>query len=301
MNSMTKPKVEKQRICFIINPKSGKQKTGNLEDLIHSNIDLDRYELSVEHTRSEGHAKQLSQKAVNLRTDIIVAVGGDGTINEVASQLINTNSILGIVPSGSGNGLARHLGIPLKPEKALLFINKAKSTKIDTATLNQHRFISIAGVGFDAFVAEAFSKSRNRGFSGYFKIVAEKFLKYKEEKFQLIFDNDHTKTASAFIIAFANSNQFGYNTQIAPNALLNDGKLDICIVKKPPISEMPNIASLMLLKKIDQSKYVEIIQASEVTVKRIEDGLVNLDGESMTTSKNINIKVDPLSLNVIIP
>ena len=144
----------RKQITFIINPVSGRRKGQNVEDLISAIIDSNRYDISVFYSEAEGHAAKLCIKALKNNSEIIVAVGGDGTINEVATQMIHTTSTLGIVPAGSGNGLARHLGIPLSLKKSLGLINKGVTTSIDTASINDSKFISIAGVGFDALIAE---------------------------------------------------------------------------------------------------------------------------------------------------
>lgn len=296
---MTETNSKKKRICFIINPVSGRKKKKNLDELIESVFNEKEFNISIKYTQSAGHAALLSKEAVSNKTEIVVAVGGDGTINEVASELVNTNNVLGIVPLGSGNGLARHLQIPLNPKKALVVIKLVQTIEIDTALVNQARFISIAGVGFDALVAKEFARNKTRGFATYFKLVVKSFFRYKSKKYKLQFADGSEKVVRAFFIAFANSNQFGNNTQIAPNACLLDGKLDICIVKKPPLIKMPNIANLMLRKRIDKSSYVEVIKSESVIVKRNKNRVVNLDGEALKISKNFTVKVDPLSLKII--
>ena len=291
----------KQRICFIINPVSGRLRHKNIVGQINDGIDKQKFEISIKFTEAGGHAKLLCQEALENKFNIIVAVGGDGTINEVASQMLYSECILGIIPGGSGNGLARHLDIPLSVKKAIQLINESYHIKIDTAKVNDQIFISIAGIGFDALVAKEFAGSKKRGFITYSKIVATRFLKYKPKKYKLTFEDGTVIKTRALFIAFANSNQFGYNTQIAPNALLNDGKLDICIAQKPPLVEMPIIANLMLLKKIDKSPHVLIIQSSSVIVERSRNSVVNIDGEPMKIKTKLNVKVEPQSLNIIIP
>lgn len=294
-------KKNRKRICFIINPISGKKRIRDISKLIHSSLDNDRFDIEIKYTRAAGHAKQLSNEAVYDKTDIIVAVGGDGTINEVASEMINTDVILGIIPRGSGNGLARHLGIPRPVRRTLELINTGHFMQIDTATINNKPFVSIAGIGFDALVANEFAKNKQRGFLTYFNIIANRFMSYKPKKYQLKFDEGNTVETKAFFISFANSNQFGYNTTIAPSAKLNDGKLDICIVNKPAVFKIPRIANLLLLKRIDESEEVHIIQTTGLTVKRKKNRIVNVDGEPIRLSKKLSIKINPLSLNVIIP
>ena len=291
---------EKKRILFIINPVSGKRSSKNILNKINSGIDSEKYIVEIKYSESALHVATLATDAVRTNTDIIVAVGGDGTINEVASCLIHSNSILGIIPAGSGNGLARHVGIPLSVAKAVKLINEAHSMLIDTATINGKPFISIAGVGFDALIARKFATSKKRGFTTYLQYVTNSFIKYKPKIYQLKINEKVIKTKALFI-SFANSNQFGYNAQIAPNAKLDDGMLDICIVQKPNLFEMPLIANLVFLKRIDKSQHVDIIPAAEVTVERKKGKYVNIDGEAVKMTKKLKVKVVPLSLKIIIP
>ncbi len=291
---------EKKRILFIINPVSGKRSSKNILNEINSGIDSERYIVHIKYSESALHVATLATDAVRTNTDIIVAVGGDGTINEVASCLIHSNSILGIIPAGSGNGLARHVGIPLSVAKAVKLINEAHSMLIDTATINGKAFVSIAGVGFDALIARKFATSKKRGFTTYLHYVTNSFIKYKPKKYKLKI-NDRIFKTKALFISFANSNQFGYNAQIAPNAKLDDGMLDICIVQKPNIFEMPLIANLLFLKRIDKSQHVDIIPVADVIVEREKGKYVNIDGESVKMSKKLEVKVVPLSLKIIIP
>jgi len=293
--------MKKERLLFIVNPISGNTQKESFPAFAKEVIDATRFDYQITFTEGPRHASEISRQAVDDKYDIVVAVGGDGTINEVARCLINTDTKLGIIPSGSGNGLARHLNIPLSFEGALKLINKGSSSKIDTATINNEVFISIAGVGFDALVAKLFAEDPGRGFFTYFKIVAARFQQYRPKSYELILENGDRIKTRAFFIAFANSNQFGYNTTIAPQAELNDGLLDVCIVQKPTIFEMPAIINLLLLKMIHRSRYVQVFKTSELIVKRKKNRVINLDGEPIRLKKNLHIKVNPLSLNVIIP
>lgn len=274
---------------------------GNIAEIIRKEVDDEKFEVHINFTESAGHASILSKEAVENKTDIIVAVGGDGTVNEVASQMVGSESVLGIIPGGSGNGLARHLGIPLIPEKSIRLIFSGNISKIDTGTVNEKAFISIAGIGFDALVAKLFAENKRRGFLTYLSLIAQQFSSYREKKYTLEFENGEILTTRALFISFANSNQFGYNTTISPNALLNDGLLDVCIVKKPKFIDLPGILNLLLLKKINQSPFVQIKQAKKIIVKRSKNRFVNIDGEACKLKKNLKVEVKPLSLNVIIP
>lgn len=288
-------------VRFIVNPFAGTKPKSRIPEIIQSGINREKYDVEICLTKSAGHAEQLSIEAVENGTDIVVAVGGDGTINEVASQVIHTETVLGIIPVGSGNGLARHLGIPISPVKALQLINEATISAIDTATINGRPFVSIAGIGFDALVAEKFSSNKKRGFFSYLRIVLKEYKNYEPKRYQLKFDDGQLINTRAFFISFANSNQFGNNTLIAPQAKLDDGKLDICIVQKPRIFDMPHVANLLLLKRIHKSSLVQIIPAKGLTIKMSGRKTVNLDGEAIELKKKLEITVHPLSLNIIIP
>jgi YegS/Rv2252/BmrU family lipid kinase len=290
----------KKTILFIINPISGRRTHTYISETIRSGIDKHKYHVKISITESAGHAQQLSREAVEKGTDIVVAAGGDGTINEVASQIIHTETTLGIIPIGSGNGLARHLGIPMTAKKAVQLINKGRTTAIDTASINGKAFVSIAGIGFDALVARKFSDNKKRGFFSYLRIITKAYYSYNPKKYALHFDDGNQFTVRAFFISFANSNQFGYHTSIAPQAKLDDGKLDVCIVQKPRLFEMPLIANLLFLKQIHRSPLVEIIPAKHLIVKQ-KKRWINLDGEAVKMKKKLKIEVSPLSLNIIIP
>ncbi len=291
----------KLSIVFIINPISSARRHPFLKNHIKRLIDKKRFVLEIKETQYAGHAKVLAREAVDNNKEVVVAVGGDGTINEIGSQLIGTDTILGILPLGSGNGLARHLGIPRFIPNAIRLINNLLVKKIDTAEINGVPFISIAGVGFDAMVARRFAKSKTRGFLTYAHIITNRFARYKPKKYSIKTSEGDKIKVRAFFISFANSNQFGFNTEIAPNASLSDGLLDICIVKKPNLFELPVVANLLLLRMIDRSPLVKIIRSEEFTVKQSKNRYVNIDGEAVKIAKKLHVKVNPLSLNVIVP
>lgn len=263
-------------------------------------IEVDKFLVEVAYTQYAGHAVKLSRQAVADGIDIIVAAGGDGTINEVAGQMIDKEAVLGIIPMGSGNGLARHLGIPRHIEKAVRLINQYDFTKIDTCSINNAPFVSIAGVGFDALVAKYFAKGERRGFMGYFTVVANQYLKYKPKKYHIEFADGKKLETRALFIAFANSNQFGYNTTIAPNARLTDGLLDVCIVKKPLLVSIPIMVNLLLLNRIHLAHDVNIVQTPYLSVTQSRNRVVNIDGEPVRMAKKLDVKIKPLSLRVII-
>lgn len=289
----------KLRICFIYNPISGTRRIGKLDDLVRQNLDLSKYDYEIRQTASPKDAMRLASAAVQENFDVIVAVGGDGTINEIVHGMGGQPVILGIIPAGSGNGLARHLKIPLEPEKAIQLINKMNIKNIDTATINGYPFVSIAGLGFDARVANKYRKIKQRGFMGYFRVVVKEFFRYREREYILTF-NDQKITRKALLLSIANSNQFGYNTVIAPTASADDGLLDIVIARKFPLAELPRMISLLFAEKIDQCQYIETYKTSEIFIVRKRGKRVNIDGEAIKMGREIFIRVQPAALKVIV-
>ena len=289
-----------KKILFIINPISGTGKQKNIENLIDRELDKSKFNARVVVTDCPGQATILCKEAVAQGTEIIVAVGGDGTVNEIGQALVGTNSALGIIPTGSGNGLARHLGIPFNFKKAIRVINQSKIHKIDTATVNDKVFLSIAGVGYDAFVAKKFSRASKRGFFSYFRIVSGEYHTYKPKKYVLNVDGK-TITRRALLIAFANSNQFGNNTSIDPKATIDDGYIDLCILRRIPLVLIPFYVPLLFTKMFHKTQYIEIIRAKEATITRKKGKTMHFDGDPIAMGKKLEMKVNPLSLNILIP
>lgn len=291
----------KKKIIFIINPISGHHNKSNFPHLVEKYIDKNQYEYNIVFTEYAGHATELTMKAIEDGFEYIAAVGGDGTINEIAKCLIGKEQILVIIPLGSGNGLARHLELPFKPERLINeVINNGKAYKIDTATMNGVPFISIAGIGFDALIADYFAKDENRGFLTYAKLVTEKYPNYKQKEYTLILDDNRVIECKPFFVTFANSSQFGYNAEISPKASVQDGLLDVCVFKKPNIIEVPIVATFFLAKQIDKSTFIDIYKAEKIKVIRKEEEVANIDGEPIAMSKDITVEINPLSLNVLL-
>ena len=290
----------KKKILFIINPKSGIGKYKLLASYIENALDKDLFDYDILYTKYAGHGTELAQEAVRKSYDIVVVSGGDGTLNEIAKALVGSETLLGIIPVGSGNGLAHHLKIPINPIQAIEVINKTKSITIDTAYVNDNLFVSIAGVGFDALVAKKFTKVKRRGFLSYFKIIAKEYPKYKPLNYVTNIDGKQFARKALFI-SFANSDQFGYNTTIAPKAIIDDGMIDVCIVKKIPIIELPFLAHLLYWKQIDKSKFIETIKGKKFLIEQEKKSTVNIDGEAVKLEKDLVVKINPLSLKIIIP
>jgi len=289
----------KIKALFIVNPFSGVGRKKAIEKHLANKLNHDLFDYEIKYTERPHHATELCHTALQENVDLIVAVGGDGTVNEIARLLIGKENILGIIPSGSGNGLARHLHIPLETDRAIRVLNGMKVKKIDAVEANDQFFFSIAGVGFDAFVAKKFAGQKRRGFMKYAQIATEEYPGFKPKKFTLTIDGKKLSRTALFI-SFANSDQFGYNTSISPDAKIDDGLIDICIMKKVPLWQTIFLAPLFLLRLINKSPFIEIIRAREVDIKQKKNYL-NLDGEAVKVKKKLHIKVLPNALNIIIP
>lgn len=262
-------------------------------------MNKERFDYDIAISEYQGHSKALTQEAIDQHFDIIAVAGGDGSINEVGSLLIGTDISMAVIPCGSGNGLSRCLNIPLTPIRALELINRNAVCQIDTVTVNGRPFISIAGTGYDAQVTEDYAKDRHRGFDTYFRYIVKNYFTLGEQEYSIVLP-DRTIHTKAFFISFANSNQMGYDVPISPKASLWDGKVDLCIVRKPTALELPIVASYFLSKNMDKSPKVDIIQVNEATIIRPRPDLVNIDGESLTLEKDLVIKINPMSLRVIV-
>jgi len=289
-----------KQIVFIVNPISGTRRKRKLELLAKQVLDPAKYTISFHYTQYSGHGGILAADAVRAGVDVVVAVGGDGSINQVASRLIGTDVRLGIIPMGSGNGLAHNLKIPMNPVQALKLIDIGHVSPIDTATANGHFFVSIAGVGFDAWIAQKFAGSKRRGFWTYLWLILSEFMPYKARTYKLVLDGVQMERQALFV-SFANSDQFGYKTKIAPDATVTDGLLDVCIVGKPSVFSIPRLSHLLFINEIGKLRDVEIIKAREISLDYTEDQVFNLDGDPLMVGKSIQVVISPLSLNVIIP
>ncbi len=290
--------MSKQKIRFIINPISGKKHREHLPEQIKANLDLSEFDYEITVSEYAGHAKLLAQEAIDAHYDILAVAGGDGSINEVGTPLIGTDTALAVIPCGSGNGLSHCLNIPLDPIKALEVINGNRKRKIDTVEVNGLPFISISGTGYDAKVADDYSKDPRRGFETYFRYIIRNYITMKEHPYSIVLP-DETLDVNAFFISFANSNQMGYDMPISPHASLWDGLVDLCIVQKPNPLELPIMGGFMLDGMMDKAPKVKIIQTPEATIIRPKADVINLDGESVMMDKDLHLKVNPLSLNII--
>lgn len=297
---MTKT-TQKKKIIFIVNPVSGsinKKSTTELIQHVLSKKEDVNYEIIL--WSSPGQKDEISKKIKENNYDIAVAVGGDGTINQVAQSVINTNTSLGIIPMGSGNGFARHLGIPFNTRKALDVILNGKSIKIDSGQIDGHLFLCTCGVGFDALIGNLFATSKSRGFFTYCKLTLGALKSYKPEEYEIAIDNETIYT-KAFLVTVANASQYGNNAYIAPAAKIDDGMLNVTIIKQFPFWKIPSIAIKMFNKKIGSSPYVSMYSATKVFLKRNQPGPLHYDGEPLNGKRIVFAEVFSNSLKVLIP
>jgi YegS/Rv2252/BmrU family lipid kinase len=288
----------KQKILFIINPISGGHNKAEIIKDIPKLLDSNKFEISFACTDYAGHAAEIAKKAVDNNFDIVAAVGGDGTINEVASQVAGTTTALAIVPCGSGNGMARDLKISLHYKKAIQQINMLKIKKIDVGICNNLFFFSLAGVGFDAQVAYDFNLRKKRKFLGYVWAVLIDYFKTKNQYYKIELENE-TITGHFFFITIANCSQWGYNVKVAPKAKFDDDMLHVVLCKKPPFFSTIPFGIKVLFNKIDTSKYCYFKTSKKILLHSDKVFFYHIDGHAKGVSQKIEIEVLHKKLNVV--
>ena len=289
----------KRHINFIINPVSGTTKKKNIPKLIEDIFGDSHIDVSIRETEYAGHAKEIAAELSQSENTEIIAVGGDGTINEVVNGIGKSGAILGIIPSGSGNGLARHIGIPLRAKKAMELIKLGFTQNIDLMRVNDELSANVSGVGFDALVAHKFQDSKTRGLLSYAQISMQEFFKYKPQTYDITIDGKKYEQ-EAFLISLANSSQFGNNAFIAPKASLTDGLIDVCILKPFPIIATAVVFERVMAKTINNSKFMDIIQGKKIQIKNTTK-IYHLDGDPRESDNDLEIEIMPGILKLIVP
>lgn len=287
-----------KNIAFIVNPTAGTKTKNRVAKLIRELLDPQQFAPTVVVTEYAGHATQLAGQFAMQEYYAVVAVGGDGTINEVASGLIGTNTALGIVPNGSGNGFARHLDISTRMNRAIEMLNSSEPIFVDYGLVNEKPFFSTCGVGFDAVVAEKFSDSE-RGLKGYVQSIFKDLFQYKPENYHLQGEGID-QTTTAFLINFANAGQWGYDAYIAPKASIQDGWLDVAIVSKFPMVIAPGLALSLFTKNIDDMLHMNTLRTKELTLTRESEGVAHIDGTPITMPAELHVRIVEDGLKVLV-
>lgn len=289
-----------KRIVFIYNPFSGRKKNVGLPRLVSQVFETNQYECHLWATEKAEDVDVLTQKAIAMQVDCIVAAGGDGTINGISKNLVGTSIPLGIVPLGSGNGFARHMGISMQPQKAMEAIINAQPVACDSGLVNNRHFVNVAGVGFDAHISSLFAAKTKRGLQGYVKAIVSN-IRYKGENFEVFEGGKKVWDGKAFLISIANGSQWGNNFKIAPGASLDDGLLNVIVLKDFRALRLPSILFQFLQGNIVSGKYFEVLTGENFLIKRSNIGAVHVDGEPFDSQQELNITIKKKQLLVLKP
>lgn len=287
-----------RKLLFIVNPRSGKRNSGKIIEIIHKTLSGKiNYEIGLWTNIDEFNV--LAHKLKNEDFTEAIAVGGDGSVNLVAKTILNSSLTLGILPTGSGNGLARSLGIHINTEKALLQILKGNTQLIDSGEVNDQKFFCTSGVGFDAHIGSLFANLPKRGLKVYIKLIWQELFSYKPQVYSILANGKEIKK-EAFFVTVANAGQFGNNFYMAPGALVNDGLFNVVIVK--PFKLLPGLCMLLKIirRKAHTSRFIETLTCSELIIKRETKGSVHFDGEPFIMDAELKYTLIPKSLKVIV-
>lgn len=289
-------------IWFIVNPISGTHDKKKVIAKIPDYFPESRFSIEIKYTEYAGHAATIARDAVLKNVDIVVAVGGDGTVNETARALIHTNTALGIVPCGSGNGLARHLYLPMNPEGALQVISECNVHRLDYGLINGMPFFCTAGVGFDAFLSDKFNKSGKRGLLSYIENALLEGVSYEPETYELEIQGTETevRTYRAFLITCANASQYGNDFYIAPHASMSDGLMDVTIMEPFNVFEAPHIAYQLVNKTITQNSRIKTFRCKELVIRRSAPGVIHVDGDPKPSESEVRVSLISKDIRMVV-
>ena len=290
----------KEKVCLIINPISGTESKRFLPEEFAASFDQKKYDVFIRITGYAGHATEIAREAVAKGYKFVITAGGDGTVNEVAKELIGTDTILGIIPFGSGNGLARDLNIPLDTTKAINIIRQGNIRTIDYGTANEHIFFCTCGVGFDAFISDKFADEKIRGPLGYVRSVVEGVIEFRSREYEITHD-EGTLHERAFLVTCANASQYGNEAYIAPGADMEDGKMNVSILKPLNPNEIPQTTFQLFTKNIDKNSKMITLLTNSLTIRRQNAGVMHVDGEPVEAGEDIEVHIIPKGLKVFAP
>ncbi len=284
---------------FIINPRSGVASKEDLPRLIRKYVDPSVFTATISVTEYAGHASVLAAAARDRGVDVVVAVGGDGTVNEVARAIVHSNTALGIIPCGSGNGLARHLLLPMNVRNSIRMLNACEIHALDYGTIDGHPFFCTCGVGFDAIVSARFATSLRRGAISYVENIVQEALNYRPETYTLT-ANGTTMQHEALLISCANASQYGNNAYIAPQASMSDGILDVIVIEPLDFIEA-SLASIEIFSKtLDQNAKIKTYRAKDLTIRRATEGVIHYDGDPAIDGRELHVRIHEKGINVVV-
>jgi diacylglycerol kinase (ATP) len=293
---------KKKKVMFVINPISGVYKKKNVPEKVARYIDYVQYDYTIRFTHYAGHASLIAQQAVEEGYDVVVAVGGDGSINEIAQSLVGHQTALAVIPYGSGNGFGRHLKIPPRDVKgAINVLNTGKIVKIDLVKSNLRYFISNAGFGIDSSVARRFKHHNQRGLSSYAWAMVKELLFYFQPFEAKIDIDDVTVEGSFFLFTAFNANQYGYNFAVFPFTSLKDGVLDVILMDYFPLKKLPYIVVCLMLKRPDLIKEAQSYRAKKITIHGNKKMVYQFDGDAFVYHDDVIMEAVPQAINVIVP
>lgn len=285
------------KALFLVNERSGKRRDFDVAEVIRR---ASPFEHRIVSCAEKEQVDAIIDDAERDDIDVVYAVGGDGTVHETAKRLVGRKPALGILPIGSGNGFARHIGLPTDPAASLAACKGGRIETIDTATVNGHAFLGVMGIGFDAMVADRFASSQVRGLETYVKEGLRAFADFKAEEYEIV-ANESTMRRAAFVVAIANSGQYGNNARIAPLASLQDGLLDVVIIDDTRLIDAAFLLARLFNGTLHRASGVTSLQTAEVTIRRPKSGPAHLDGEPLTLDAELHVRVLPRSLRLLVP
>ncbi len=291
--------MNKKQIVFIMNPISGTVSKAGIPHIIEANLDKEKFDYTIRETQYAGHASVIAEEAKDEKADIVVAVGGDGTVNEVARAIVQSDTALAILPCGSGNGLARHLMLPMNIKGAIRIINQCEIHCLDYGTINNIPFFCTCGMGFDAFISMKFAMSGKRGPISYVENVLKEGLKYKPETYE-IEDETGTKRYKAFLISCANASQYGNDAYIAPQASMSDGLMDVIIMEPFDVLEAPQISIDMFNKTLNKNSKIKTFKTKKIHIHRDQPGVIHYDGDPLMMGEDIDIELIAKGIKILV-
>jgi YegS/Rv2252/BmrU family lipid kinase len=288
----------KKTIWFIVNPISGVRRKDDIPGLIHAHLDHAVFDFEIRYTAHKGHAIDIAHEAVQQSIDVVCAVGGDGSVHEVGTALIGSQTRLAVIPIGSGNGLARHMLIPRDVRKAIECINELNDIQMDTVLVNDQPFLGVGGYGLDAIIAKKFDEDKKRGFLTYVKHVFKEFFKYNPMNIS-IDTNGQVKKMPVVLCTIANTSEFGNGFVVSPNSDATDGKIELFILKPFSVWGIPRIIYQFFMRRSDKSIYAEVISFEKAKIS-LSKGIAHYDGEPVSVRKELNVQVVPKSLHILV-